>query len=101
MAFGLDAAGAVHWFYPAYLKASADPEAVPIPAGTRHRTLSEVVEPVRVAPGPFRVVTLLFKNAPRVKQIEHRLKGYTAPHNVARLFPTAVMRQWLVTMEAN
>jgi hypothetical protein len=102
MAFAVDAAGEVHWFYPAYVDASTDPEAVPIEAQVRGRLLSEVVQPEGVAAGPFRVVTLVMEpsRVMTVKQVERMLSGRGARAPLGSLFAAPVVAdEWTVHME--
>jgi hypothetical protein len=69
MAFGIDAAGEVHWLYPPYESLASDPASVPIDPGPP-QLLGEVVAPDGPAPGPFRLVTLITNEPLHVKGVE-------------------------------
>jgi hypothetical protein len=104
MAFAWDAAGEVHWLYPAYLDARTNPRAVPIPAGARDRLLNDVVQPDAPQAGPLRLVTLIAASPLTVKDVEARL-GQTPPRqrrttDVAALFPGVIAREWSARWEA-
>ena len=105
MAFAWDAAGDVHWLYPAYLDARTNPRSVPIPAGARDRLLNDVVQPDAPQAGPLRLVTLIAASPLTVKDVEARL-GQTPPRqrrttDVAGLFPGVIAREWSARWEAN
>lgn len=67
---GVDSAGAIHWFYPAYLSDEADPEAIALPAGRARFELPELVQPSEPAPGSFLIVALLAPEALGVRKVE-------------------------------
>jgi len=94
MAFALDAAGAVHWLYPAYLDAASDPEALLVAAHTPDRVADEVVQPDHPARGTLRVVTLVFPSSHHVRELESRLAGASSKDSVRSLFPEAKIKEW-------
>jgi hypothetical protein len=97
LAFAVDAAGDVHWFYPDYRAGGAPPRSVPIPPNTRGRTLEEVVQPEGVPSGPFRLVTVLQSEPVGVDEVERRLRGRDAQTSVAALFRNATVRESTAT----
>jgi hypothetical protein len=100
LAFGVDAAGVVHWLFPAYRSAADNPRAVVVAPGTIGRLLADAVAPETPASGPFRVVTLLSPTAMTVKEVEARLASGPTGTGVAARFPSAVVRQWSATWRA-
>lgn len=70
LAFAIDAANEVHWFYPAYTRAADNPMALKMAAGTRKRTLPQLVRPGDPALGALRIVTVLSLQPRRVKEVE-------------------------------
>ncbi len=92
MVFGRDAAGELHWIYPAYTSAAEDPSSVAVPPGTRAQLLAEVVEPDQPVSGRFVVMTVFSRTPLRVKAVEQRLAGQTdaaTRTSVGKLFPDA------------
>ena len=73
MAFAWDAAGDVHWLYPAYLDERTNPRSVPVAAGSKPRLLGDVVQPDAPHAGPLRLVTLFAVSPLTVKDVEARL----------------------------
>lgn len=100
MAFAVDAAGEVHWFYPAYRSARTDPASVALEPGVRGRLLPEVAQPEGVPSGRLRVVCLVSGASTTVKQVERRVAGRGAAP-VTPLFPGAAVQEWVVHMEAS
>jgi hypothetical protein len=105
MAFAWDAAGDVHWLYPAYLDARTNPRSVPIAAGARDRLLGDVVQPDAPRAGPLRLVTLVAGRALTVKEVEARLAATPArtrpTADIAALFPGVIAREWSARWEAD
>lgn len=104
MAFAWDAAGDVHWLYPAYLDARTNPRSVAIAAGARDRLLNDIVQPDAPSAGQLRLMTLVAPSPLTVKDVEARLAQIPAPQRgtaeVARLFPGVIARQWSARWEA-
>jgi hypothetical protein len=86
LAFALDAAGAVHWLYPAYLDVRDDPAAVKLEPGARQKLLGEVTALTDVAAGPVRLVTVLSSKARHVKEVEQLLAAARRETTVGGLF---------------
>jgi len=99
MAFALDAGGAVHWLYPAYLEEREDPAAVRLEPAARDKLLGEVTALAGVAPGPVRLVTVLASQARHVKEVERLLAGAAATGSVAARFAGDVVTERLVRQE--
>jgi hypothetical protein len=93
MAFGVDAAGEVHWLFPAYRDPDSDPRALRIEAGSGPRLLDELVAPLRPAAGPLRLHTLLLPAPLTVRAVERRLAA-RAGSPMSRLFPDATTAEW-------
>lgn len=70
MLFGVDAAGDVHWFYPAYLDAAAPPSSVSLAGAQRKVAFREAVEPEDLAPGSFTLVGWFTNKSYDVAQVE-------------------------------
>jgi hypothetical protein len=99
MAFAIDAAGEVHWIYPAHLDPVSDPHAVPLAAG-EDRLLGEVFEPESPAPGPLHVVAIVTSEPLTINAVEQRLgKGprETAMARLANLIPSTRVSEWNCT----
>jgi len=71
--FGVDAQGAVHWFYPAYLAPGTDPTSPVLAATPEVVSLGEGVTPDHPAPGAFQVVAVFAPEELRVQQVEQLL----------------------------
>ena len=103
MAFAWDAAGEVHWLYPAYLDARTNPRSVPVAAGARDRLLNDVVQPDAPHAGPLRLVTLVAPSPLTVKDVEARLAETPARQrrtaDMASLFPHVIAREWSARWE--
>jgi hypothetical protein len=93
MAFGVDAAGEVHWLYPPYRDPASDPRALRIEAGAPPRLLDELVAPDGAAAGPLQLYTLLLPAPLTVRAVERRLAAH-AGRPVPALFPDAATRAW-------
>jgi hypothetical protein len=103
MAFAWDAAGDVHWLYPAYLDERTNPRSVPIAAGSKPRLLGDVVQPDAPHAGPLRLVTLFAVSPLTVKDVEARLAQMPARQRrtaeMAALFPGVIAREWSARWE--
>lgn len=73
LVFGLDAAGAVHWFYPLWLDADRPPSSQPLPASPAVIQLPDAVGPDAPAPGRFVVVAHFPARRTSVETIESTL----------------------------
>jgi hypothetical protein len=98
MAFAWDAAGEVHWLYPAYLDERTNPRSVAIAAGSKPRLLGDVVQPDGAHSGPLRLVTLFAVSPLTVKDVEARLaqtpERQRGTANMSALFPGVIAREW-------
>ena len=103
MAFAWDAAGDVHWLYPAYLDERTNPRSVAIAAGSKPRLLGDVVQPDAPHAGPLRLVTLFAVSPLTVKDVEARLAQTPARQRgtaeMAALFPGVIAREWSARWE--
>jgi len=103
MAFAWDAAGEVHWLYPAYLDERTNPRSVPVAAGSKPGLLGDVVQPDAPHAGPLRLVTLLAVSPLTVKDVEARLAQTPARQRgtaqMAALFPGVIAREWSARWE--
>jgi hypothetical protein len=77
MIFGIDAAYGVHWYYPAFLRAGDNPEAVPIVAGGLGIELGEEIRH-DLPPGPLRIVALFLREPRRVAEVEALVRANVA-----------------------
>jgi hypothetical protein len=68
--FGVDAEGAVHWFYPAYLAPGTDPTSPVLAAVPEVVSLGEGVTPDHPASGAFQVVAVFAPEELRVQRVE-------------------------------
>jgi len=71
--FAVDAQGAVHWFYPAYLAPGTDPTSPVLAAAPEVVSLSEGVTPDHPAAGAFEVVAVFAPEELRVQRVEQLL----------------------------
>jgi hypothetical protein len=103
MAFAWDAAGDVHWLYPAYVDERTNPRSVPIAAGSKPRLLGDVVQPDAPHAGPLRLVTLFAVGPLTVKDVEARLAQTPARQRgtaeMTALFPGVIAREWSARWE--
>jgi hypothetical protein len=71
MVFGVDAAGEIHWYYPAYEAAGSDPPSLPIQRSSAPMSLPDAIEH-ELAPGPLVFYAVFTRTALRVVDVEHR-----------------------------
>ena len=98
--FAIDADGAVHWIYPAFLHPDPRAESIVLESGTQDRMLSEVVEPDAPAQGGFRVFAVLSRMPITVQQVEEHRRdffGAAAPSFLAG----AQVQHWSTTWNAD
>jgi hypothetical protein len=96
---GFDAAGELHWIYPAFLDPASEPPAFPLAVG-EDRLLGEVFEPESPAPGPLRVVAIITSEPLTIHVVEERLgkvSRETASARLASLVPSTRVREWNCT----
>lgn len=70
MVFAIDAAGDVHWLYPAYVDPATDPAGIRLDRATVETAFDDGAILDRPAPGAMRVVTLFATAAAHVSEIE-------------------------------
>lgn len=88
MIFAVDAAGDVHWFYPAYLDPATNPRSLTVPAHPAVVALDEGVRPDRPAPGALRLVTIFAERPLLVRAVE----AAVAEDRLSAAFPDAIIR---------
>jgi hypothetical protein len=77
MVFGRDAAGRIHWFWPAWSDAAENPASMPIQATPAGAPPVELREAVRhpLATGPMTIVGLFTPQPVHVRQVEEAVAG--------------------------
>lgn len=88
LAFGVDAAGVVHWLYPAFLDPGTDPPSLALQPGTSVPLLESVVLE-DVAPGPLDMVTILSPAPLSVSRVERLQPAEREPAALRARFPGA------------
>jgi hypothetical protein len=78
MVFGVDAEGAVRWFYPAYDREGENPESISIKRGEADVPLPDVIRH-DLAPGPLAIHAVFSDRALRVLEIEALLRDHRDP----------------------
>jgi hypothetical protein len=79
LVFALDAAGDLHWLYPAFTDATADPPAIALAPTPVPALLADAVVLEQPAPGPLVLVAIVTSAPLRVSDIERM------PHTLAAL----------------
>lgn len=92
--FAIDASGAVHWIFPAYLDPATDPRSILLSAQHAGRLLEDTVEPESPAPGRLRVVAVVSEEPHGVKEIERRL---ASGEPLSALFAGDHVQEWSST----
>lgn len=100
LAFAVDAAGEVHWLYPAYERAGQDPEALPLPYAPIERALPTSVRLDAPAPGPLRFITLIAAEPLRVSALESLTPADLGADALRRRWPGASIDEKRVTLGA-
>ncbi len=77
MILAVDAAGAIHWYYPAYLEPADEPASVPIRAHVSPAPLPEKVRH-EFAPGRLCIIGLFTRAPLRVAQVEAMIRSLRA-----------------------
>lgn len=73
MVFGIDAAGEIHWYYPAYETAGGDPPSLPIQRSGGPVSLPDAIEH-ELAAGPIVFYGVFTRTALRVLDVERRVE---------------------------
>lgn len=87
MLFGIDAAGDLHWFYPAWTDPASNPSAITVaPTSARH-PLPDGISPEQPAAGRFTLVSLLRPATPqdRLPLTVQAIEAHVEAHGLARL----------------
>jgi hypothetical protein len=87
MVFAVDAAGEVHWIYPAYLDPNTDPTSIELPPSRAEQRLPDQVELADPAAGPLRLITIVSPAPIHVSEIERSTDDLPAR------FPDADVRE--------
>ena len=95
--FALDARRELHWIYPAYVDAAANPGSVILAPDARDKLLSEVVEPEAPAAGELRVFALVTDAAVHVKEVEALPRRQLSAERLEAFFPSAKVQTWGAT----
>jgi hypothetical protein len=91
MIFAIDAAGAVHWFYPAFVDPHSDPSSRILDGRSAITPLEEGVRPEGLAPGPIQLVSIFSDDPLHVRAIEAEL-AETGIEGLQAAHPSAVIR---------
>jgi len=96
--FAVDADGAVHWIFPAYLDAASNPLSLALAPSPKGHLLEDAVEPEAPAVGRLRVVSVVSRAPLSVREIESRLvrRGLNRPV-MAEIFPSDQVQEWSAT----
>jgi hypothetical protein len=96
--FAVDAQGAVHWIFPAYLEPASNPTSIALAPSPTGHLLEDTVEPEAPAAGRLRVVAIVSREPLSVREIEHRLvqKGLNR-QAMAEIFPSDQVQEWSAT----
>jgi len=92
LAFVVDAAGAVHWLYPAWTDPASDPSALPLAPHSPEQVLPELVAPEGAAPGPLRIYAVTLPRPVTVRAVEAHLAQLAPPGT--GLFAAATIHRW-------
>jgi hypothetical protein len=89
--FAVDRAAEVHWLYPAWLDATTDPEAYPVPHAPVDTLLDEAVVLDAPAPGPLTLIWIVTPAPLRVSDVERLAPVDRHPDALRRRWPGAVV----------
>ncbi|HEY2408936.1 MAG TPA: hypothetical protein VGI10_23185 [Polyangiaceae bacterium] len=96
--FALDAAGSVHWIFPAYLDPASNPSSLALAPSPEGHLLEDTVEPETPASGPLRVVAVVSDAPLSVREIEQRLAG--EGRSMQQIFSPSHVQEWSATWTA-
>lgn len=96
-AFAIDAAGELHWLYPAFTEPSQDPSSLPLPPAPTESLLGDAVELEGAAPGPMRLFTVVTEEPLKVSAVEALPAAERSRSRLRARFPTAQIEE--VTVE--
>jgi hypothetical protein len=97
--FAQDAAGELHWLYPAYLTPGEDPRSVELSPSVRDTPMPEAVVLDRPALGPLQVFALVTSEPLRVLEVEELEKGPLTEDLLRARWPEASLTHWTLLLE--
>jgi hypothetical protein len=97
--FAQDAAGELHWLYPAYLTPGDDPRSVTLPPSERDTPMPEAVALEHPAPGPLHVFALVTSEPVRVLDVEGLGQGALTESLLRARWPEASLTHWTLMLE--
>ncbi|HEX8700786.1 MAG TPA: zf-HC2 domain-containing protein [Myxococcaceae bacterium] len=97
--FAQDAAGELHWLYPAYLAPGEDPRSVALPPSEKDTAMAEAVMLDHPAPGPLRVFALVSPEPLRVLDVEQLGADVLTEAGLRARWPEAALTHWTLMME--
>jgi hypothetical protein len=97
--FAQDAAGELHWLYPAYLSPGDDPRSVALPPSARDTAMAEAVMLEHPAPGPLTVFALVSSEPLRVLDVEQLGAGLLTEARLRARWPEAALTHWTLLLE--
>jgi hypothetical protein len=97
--FAQDAAGELHWLYPAYLTPGSDPRSVALPPAPRDTPMPEAVVLEHPAPGPLHVFAVVSAEPLRVLDVEGLGQGALTEAHLRARWPEAALTHWTLTLE--
>ena len=96
MAFAIDVQRDIHWFYPAYLTESSDPEAYLLSRNSRDRLMPDIVQAEDVPPGVLTIMVVLSTTKRTVKRVERALSR-EPERSVDTLFSNDdIIKKWTI-----
>lgn len=97
--FAQDAAGELHWLYPAYLAPGDNPRSVALPPSAKDTAMAEAVVLEHPAPGPLRVFALVSSEPLRVLDVEQLGMGALTEARLRARWPEAALTHWTLMLE--
>jgi hypothetical protein len=97
--FAQDAAGELHWLYPAYLVAGEEPRSVELVPSVRETAMPEAVVLEAPAAGPLRVFALVSARPLSVLEVEHLGKRPLTEERLRAHWPEASLTLWTLLLQ--
>lgn len=97
--FAQDAAGELHWLYPAYLTPGDDPRSVALPPAVHDTAMAEAVVLDQPAPGPLHVFALVSSEPLRVLDVEQLGPSVLTEARLRARWPQAALTHWTLLLE--
>lgn len=94
LCFAVDAAGDVHWLYPAYENAASDPASIELRAGRELAAMPTEALLDEVKPGKLQVFALISNQPLHVSEVERLAPSELARANLERRFLRSDVRTW-------